>query len=182
VYGDSLSAGYGIDRARGWVALLEERIRRDKLNYSVVNASISGETTAGGRSRIARVLAAERPRIVVVELGGNDGLRGLPISEMKKNLSAIVDACRRARARVLLVGVRMPPNYGPDYTRDFEHAFAEVARRQRVPLVPFLLEGIGTRPELFQADRLHPTEAAQPALLDNVWKKLGPMLERRRAR
>jgi len=180
VYGDSLSAAYGIAQARGWVALLEERIRREKLNYTVVNASISGETTSGGVSRMRKTLEQHRPAIVILELGANDGLRGLPVSETKKNLSQMIRTSQKAGARVLLVGLRMPPNYGPEYTQEFDGAFAELARRHRTALVPFLLEGIADRPELFQADRMHPTEAAQSVLLDNVWKELGPMLRHRR--
>jgi acyl-CoA thioesterase-1 len=180
VYGDSLSAAYGIAQARGWVSLLEERIRREKLDYSVVNASISGETTSGGLSRLRQALDEHRPAIVILELGANDGLRGLPVAEAKNNLAAMIRMAQKSRARVLLVGVRMPPNYGPDYTREFDGAFAELARRHRVALVPFLLEGIAERRELFQADGMHPTEAAQPVLLDNVWRKLGPMIGRGR--
>ena len=180
VYGDSLSAAYGIAQARGWVALLEERIGREKLNYSVVNASISGETTSGGLSRMRKTLEQHRPAIVILELGANDGLRGLPVAETKKSLSTMIQIAQKAGARVLLVGLRMPPNYGPDYTREFDGAFAELARSHRVALVPFLLEGIADRPELFQADRMHPTEAAQPVLLENVWQELRPMLGRKR--
>jgi len=180
VYGDSLSAAYGIAQARGWVSLLEERIRREKLDYSVVNASISGETTSGGLSRLRQTLDEHRPAIVILELGANDGLRGLPVAEAKNNLAAMIRMAQKSRARVLLVGVRMPPNYGPDYTREFDGAFAELARRHRVALVPFLLEGIAERRELFQADGMHPTEAAQPVLLDNVWRKLRPMIGRGR--
>jgi len=180
IYGDSLSAAYGIARERGWVALLEERIRREKLDYSVVNASISGETTSGGLSRMRKVLDEHRPAIVILELGANDGLRGLPVAEAKKNLAAMIRMAQKSGARVLLVGVRMPPNYGPDYTRAFDSAFAELARRHRVGLVPFLLEGIAERQDLFQSDGMHPTEAAQPVLLDNVWRALRPMIGRRR--
>jgi len=180
VYGDSLSAAYGIARERGWVALLEERIRREELNYSVVNASISGETTSGGLSRMRKVLDEHRPAIVILELGANDGLRGLPVAEAKKNLAAMIVMAKKSGARVLLVGVRMPPNYGPDYTRAFDGAFAELARRYRIGLVPFLLEGIAERSDLFQADGMHPIEAAQPVLLDNVWRTLRPMIGRKR--
>ena len=180
VYGDSLSAAYGIAQARGWVALLEERIRREKLDYSVVNASISGETTSGGLSRMSGSLKQHRPAIVVLELGANDGLRGLPVAETKRNLSQMIELSQKAGARVLLVGLRMPPNYGPDYTREFDGVFAELARRHRVRRVPFLLDGMAERPELFQADRLHPNEAAQPILLENIWKELRPMLGRRK--
>jgi len=182
VFGDSLSAAYGLAQSRGWVALLEERLKREKLDYIVVNASISGETTSGGRARIAKLLAEQRPDVVVIELGGNDGLRGLPVAQLKDNLAAMIDAARGAGARVLLVGMRMPPNYGPDYTRAFDGAFAEVARRHGAALVPFLLRGVVEREELFQADRLHPNEAAQPILLDNVWAVLEPILRQAKRR
>jgi acyl-CoA thioesterase-1 len=178
VYGDSLSAAYGIAQARGWVALLEARIKREKLDYTVVNASISGETTSGGVSRMRKALEQHRPAIVILELGANDGLRGLPVAETKKNLAAMIEAAKKAGARVLLVGLRMPPNYGPQYTRAFDGAYAELARRHRVALVPFLFEGLADTPEHFQPDRMHPTEAAQPVLLDNVWRELRPMLGR----
>lgn len=180
VYGDSLSAAYGIAQARGWVALLEERLRREKLDYSVVNASISGETTSGGLSRMRTTLEQHRPAIVILELGANDGLRGLPVAETKKNLATMIRIAHDSRVRVLLVGLRMPPNYGPDYTREFDGAFAELARRHRVALVSFLLAGVADRPELFQADRMHPTEVAQPVMLENVWQELRPMLGRQR--
>lgn len=177
VYGDSLSAAYGIAEKRGWVALLGEKLSREKLDYSVANASISGETSAGGVARIARVLDIHKPSVVIVALGANDGLRGLPVGEMKKNLGAIARAAHGAGAKVLVAGMRMPPNYGPDYAAAFDAAFADVAKAQKAALVPFLLEGMADKVELFQADRLHPTEAAQPILLDNVWKVLRPILK-----
>jgi acyl-CoA thioesterase-1 len=177
VFGDSLSAAYGIAQSRGWVALLEERLKRERLDYSVVNASISGETTSGGRSRIRDVLERHRPSVVIVELGANDGLRGLPVAEMKKNLSAMIQASQRAGARVIVVGVRLPPNYGPDYTSAFDAAFAELAKRHRTALVPFLFEGMAENLEMFQPDRMHPNEAAQPVLLETIWSVLGPMLK-----
>jgi acyl-CoA thioesterase I len=176
VYGDSLSAAYGMPEQRGWVALLDERLKRERPDYSVVNASISGETTAGGLARIGGVLERRKPAIVILELGANDGLRGLPVAQMKKNLSAIIRQLQKAGARVLLVGVRMPPNYGEDYTRAFERAYAELAKSHRTALAPNLLEGFAEKLELFQADRIHPTEAAQPAVLKNVWTKLAPLL------
>ena len=176
VYGDSLSAAYGMPERRGWVALLEERLKRERADYSVANASISGETTAGGLARIGKVLERHRPAIVVLELGGNDGLRGLPVAAMKKNLSAMIEQSQKSGARVLLVGVRMPPNYGEAYAKAFEQAFAELARRHRTALVPYLLEGIDDQGDLFQPDRIHPAEAAQPAMLKNVWGALAPLL------
>ncbi|HUJ88246.1 MAG TPA: arylesterase [Burkholderiales bacterium] len=178
VFGDSLSAAYGIPRDRGWVALLEKRLAAEGYDYSVANASISGEITSGGLARIAKVLAQTRPAVVILELGANDGLRGLPVDEMRKNLRAMVVRAKKSGARVLLIGMRMPPNYGPDYTGAFASAYAELARRERVALVPFMLEGIAARRELFQADELHPTAAGQPLLLDNIWPRLQPLLEK----
>ena len=161
---------------RGWVALLEQRLQRERADYSVVNASISGETTAGGLARIGKVLERHRPAVVILALGANDGLRGLPVAAMKKNLAAMIAQAEQAGARVLLVGMRMPPNYGEAYARAFERAFAEVAKSQRSALLPFLLAGLGEGFELFQADRIHPSEAAQPIVLKNVWGALAPLL------
>jgi acyl-CoA thioesterase-1 len=174
VLGDSLSAAYGIPQSSGWVSLLGERLKQRRSDYTVVNASISGETTAGGAARIGKALAS-KPAIVVVELGGNDGLRGLPVTEMKNNLAAIVQASKREGARVVLVGMQLPPNYGVPYVNQFRAAFGEVAKNERVAFVPLLLEGLDKR-EYFQADNLHPTAAAQPILLENVWKKLAAMV------
>ena len=175
VFGDSLSAGYGLPQEAAWPSLLQRRLAEQRFDYSVANASISGETTAGGRSRIAEALARHRPAVVVLALGANDGLRGLPLAGMRENLAAIIAASRNARARVLLVGMRLPPNYGP-YASDFAGSFREVATREKVPLVPFLLDGIADQPALFQADALHPTAQAQGRLLDNVWAGLAPLL------
>ena len=174
VFGDSLSAAYGIPESAGWVALLGERLKQRKSNYTVTNASISGETSAGGAARIGKALASAKPSIVIVELGANDGLRGLPVTEMKKNLIAIVQASKREGARVVLVGMQLPPNYGVPYVNQFRAAFGEVAKDERVAFVPFLLEGLDQR-EQFQADNLHPTAVAQPILLENVWKKVATM-------
>ena len=162
----------------GWVALLEERLKKEQADYSVANASISGETTAGGLARLGAALEREKPAILVLELGGNDGLRGLPVAQMKKNLSAIVARAQKAGAKVLLVGMRMPPNYGEAYNRAFEGAFAEVAKERRTAYLAFLLEGFGDKAELFQPDRIHPTEAAQPIIVDNVWRALKPLLRK----
>lgn len=178
MFGDSLSAAYGIAAKRGWVALLAERLERERFDYSVVNASISGETTAGGVSRLPRALARHKPEIVILELGGNDGLRGLPAAEMQKNLSTMIALSKKAGAKVLLAGMRVPPNYGPEYARDFAAVFEALAQRHRTALVPFFLEGIAEDLRLFQPDRIHPTEEAQPILLDNVWKALRPLLKR----
>lgn len=182
VYGDSLSSAYGMPERRGWVALLEVRMKRERPHYSVANASISGETSAGGLARFAKVLERHKPSIVVLELGGNDGLRGLPVAAMKKNLSAMIQQSQKAGARVLLVGVRVPPNYGDAYAGAFERAFAELAKAHRTALVPHLFEGFGEKFEQFQPDRIHPTESAQPAILNNVWAKLAPLLRPRAAR
>lgn len=176
VFGDSLSASYGIAANRGWVTLLGERLKRERLDYSVVNASISGETTAGGVARLGKMLEVHRPAVVLLELGANDGLRGLPVAAMKKNLAAMVAMGQKAGAKVLLVGMRLPPNYGPEYTGAFDGAFAEVAKAHKAALVPFLFEGFGEKRELFLEDRIHPNEQAQPLLLENVWKGLRPLL------
>ena len=176
VFGDSLSAAYGLARAQGWVALLENRLKRERVDYSVVNASISGETSAEGRARIDAALAKSRPAIVILELGANDGLRGLPLAPMKANLGAIIERSRAAGARVLLVGMKLPPNYGPQYTTQFEQAFAELAKRYKVAFLPFLLEGFADKREMFQPDNIHPTAAAQPLIEERVWKALRPLL------
>lgn len=176
VFGDSLSAGYGLRQEAAWPSLLAARLQREKPNYNVVNASISGETTAGGLARLGPALTRYRPAVVVLALGSNDGLRGLPIAAIRANLSAMADAAGTAHARVLIVGQRLPPNFGP-YAADFERLFGEVARAKKAALVDFLLAGVATRPELFQADTIHPTAEAQPLLLDNVWRGLSPLLK-----
>ena len=176
VFGDSLSAAYGIAQARGWVALLGERLKRERPDYSVVNASISGDTSSGGVSRIQKTLQQHKPSLVILELGANDGLRGLPVALMKQNLAMIIEQAQKAGARVVLVGMKLPPNYGPDYTQAFESAYGELAKRYHTALVPFLLEDFAENPELFQPDRLHPTEAAQPLMLERVWKALRPLI------
>jgi len=176
VFGDSLSASYGIPAEAGWVSLLEQRVRQKKPGYRVVNASISGETTSGGRYRIEQVLAEHRPAVVILELGVNDGLRGLPLDAAASNLNAIITACRNRKARVLLIGMRLPPNYGSAYAAKFQAIYQQAAQRHKIPLLPFLLEGFADNPELFQADGLHPTTAAQPLIMERVWKLLQPML------
>lgn len=176
VLGDSLSAEYGLGRGDGWVALLEKRLADNHLNFDIVNASISGETTSGGKSRLPALLEKNHPAVVIVELGANDGLRGLPLAETRKNLQDIVSAAKKANARVLLVGMQLPPNYGTDYTKRFAALFPALAKDSKVALVPFLLEGVVTQPQLFQADRIHPTAAAHPIILDNVWPHLKPLL------
>jgi acyl-CoA thioesterase-1 len=176
VLGDSLSAAYGLPREKGWVTLLEERLSARKFNYRVVNASISGETSAGGASRIEALLRQHRPQILILALGANDGLRGLPIEQLETNLEVIIRAARRSDTKVLLAGMHLPPNFGPAYTRRFTAVYAELARRHRTAFVPFLLEGFADRPEYFLADGIHPNAAAQPLILDRVWQALAPLL------
>jgi acyl-CoA thioesterase-1 len=177
VFGDSISAGYGLARVeQGWVALLQTRLKDQEYGYQVVNASVSGETTAGGLARLPRALMLHQPKIVILELGGNDGLRALPVAQMRANLVRMVDLASAAGARVLLLGIRMPPNYGPDFTEQFRLTYTDLARDKKVPLVPFLLNDIALVPNLMQADGIHPNEQGQPKLLDNVWPLLKPLL------
>ncbi len=176
VVGDSISAGYGLPPGTGWTVLLAKRLAERHYAYDVVNASISGDTTAGGRARLPALLDEHRPAIVVIELGANDGLRGGDLNATRDNLDAMIDMATRAHARVLLVGMQLPPNYGAAYTTRFAALYADASRRHHVALVPFLMQGFAERFDLFQADRYHPTEAAQPRLLDNVWPVLAPML------
>ena len=178
VWGDSLSAGYGLQIQQAWPSLLERRITETKLPHKVVNASISGETTSGGRSRLPAALQTHKPAVVVIELGANDGLRGLPPKLMAANLQAMIDASRQAGAKVLLVGMRMPPNYGPDYTTSFENAFKDLARSNKVRLVPFMMEGFADKRQFFQQDGIHPIADAQPLILDTIWRELAPLLRR----
>lgn len=178
VLGDSLSAAYGIPRETGWVNLLSQRLREQKSPYQVVNASVSGETSAGGLTRLPALLVTHRPRLLILALGANDGLRGLPPPQTARNLEDIIAQTEKQGGRVLLVGMRLPPNYGASYAGKFQAVFSEVAKNRKVPLVPFLLEGIATQAERFQADGLHPTAQAQPQLLETVWRGLAPLLER----
>ncbi|GGA74193.1 arylesterase [Arenimonas soli] len=177
VMGDSLSAAYGLAPEQGWVALLAERLRAEEPGWRVANASISGETTAGGASRIAGELKRHQPDVVVIELGANDGLRGLDLDQTRANLERMVTAAKTAGAQVLLLGMRIPPNYGPDYTRGFERNYTALAEEHGVALLPFLLEPIATDREAFQADNLHPVADAQPKLRDHVWPALVPLLD-----
>ena len=179
VFGDSLSAAYGLASGEGWVSLLAGRISRERLPWRVVNASVSGETTAGGLSRLPADLARHHPSVVLIELGANDALRGQPISEIRANLERMIRLVRKARAQPVLVGIMIPPNYGIDYAAEFRGVYADVAKHEKVPLVPFLLAGIVDKPDLFQADQLHPTAQAQPAIVDNVWPTLEPLLARK---
>lgn len=181
IVGDSLSAEYGLRRGAGWVALLEKRLVAERRPARVVNASISGDTTAGGRSRLPALLRTHQPTVVVIELGGNDALRGLPLQMSRDHLRSMVQASQQAGARVLLVGMEMPPNYGARYAEEFRQVFVDVARSENVPLVPFFLKGVADGPDpltLFQPDRIHPNEAAQPIMLDNVWPSLRNLLAR----
>lgn len=176
VVGDSISAAFGMDTQQGWVHLLDERMRNEGFEHQVVNASISGDTSAGGAARLPALLAEHQPQLVIVELGGNDGLRGLPPSQLQQNLASMIDASRGAGAKVLLLGMRIPPNYGERYTTAFAKVFDDVAAEKNVPLVPFLLEGVGGVTSLMQDDGVHPAVAAQPRLLENVWPTLKPLL------
>lgn len=177
VLGDSLSAEYGIKRGSGWVQLLSERLQQQKFRWQVVNASVSGETTSGGRSRLPALLQQHRPRIVIIELGANDGLRGLSLNVTRQNLLAMIQDAQQSGAKVLLVGMQLPPNFGASYTRDFADLFRRLAKERKTALVPFLLEGIAADLSYFQDDRIHPNEKAQVRLLDNVWGGLLPLLK-----
>ncbi|WP_232309951.1 arylesterase [Roseateles depolymerans] len=179
VLGDSLSAEYGLARGTGWVALMTQRLNQQQLPAEVINASISGDTTSGGLARLPALLKQHQPTLLVIELGGNDALRGLPLANTRDNLRAMVRAGKAAGAKVLLVGMQIPPNMGPSYTREFEAGFKTVAQEEKVPLVPFLLAGVADRSDAadwFQPDRIHPLAKAHPVMLENVWKQLRPML------
>ncbi|KWF12094.1 arylesterase [Burkholderia pseudomultivorans] len=180
VLGDSLSAEYGLPRDTGWVALLRQRLAAERIDYSVANASVSGDTTSGGRARLPAVLQRLKPSIVVVELGANDALRGVPLATTERNLRDIVADARRAQAKVVLVGMYVPPNYGPDYTQKFHAVYTRLSKDLGVPLVPFLLAGIENKPDMFQSDQIHPAQQAQGVLLDNVWPTLKPLLTKPR--
>lgn len=176
VLGDSLSAGYGLSTEAGWVSLLARRIQREGRPHQVVNASVSGETTAGGLTRLPALLEEHRPSVLVIELGANDGLRGLPFGVMRENLGGLIRLGRDSGASVLLIGVRLPPNYGVAYTEGFQAVFREVSTQEGVPLVPALLKNVAEHWDLMQSDGLHPTAAAQDRLLDTVWPTLEPLL------
>ena len=177
VMGDSLSAAYGLSASQGWVSLTAQRIAKEKPGWRVVNASISGETTAGGAARISAALKRHKPSVVFIELGANDGLRGLPLAQIRSNLEAMIAAANAANAKVLLIGMRLPPNYGPDYTQGFERTFRELAQRKGTAYLPFLLQPIALDDRAFQSDRLHPVASAQPRLRDHVWTSLAPLLK-----
>ena len=178
VFGDSLSAGYGLQPSQGWASLLQQKLSTEGYGQRVVNASISGETTSGGKTRLPRALAQHHPDIVILELGANDGLRGLPLEATRANLDAMIQLIQKAGARPLLVGIQLPPNYGPSYTTRFRDLFAGLARERRAALVPFLMEGVAVDERYMQADGLHPNAAGQPLLLDTVWRTLKPLLRR----
>ncbi|WP_199171463.1 MULTISPECIES: arylesterase [Luteimonas] len=177
VMGDSLSAGYGMAASQGWVALLQQRLQGEAPGWRVVNASISGETSAGGASRIAEAVVRERPEVVVIALGANDGLRGLPLADARRNLARMIGASQHVGAKVLLVGMRMPPNLGAEYTAGFERNYRDLSALFDTALLPFLLEPVAEDRANFQDDNLHPTIAAQPVILDHVWPALRPLLD-----
>ena len=176
VLGDSISAAFGLDTRQGWVSLLEQRLAAEGFDYQVVNASVSGDTSAGGLARLPTLLAEHRPDLLIVELGGNDGLRGQPPAQLQQNLAAIVQSARESGARVLLLGMQLPPNYGARYNALFSQVYADVAGAAQVPLLGFFLDGVGGVPALMQGDGIHPNAAAQPRLLDNLWPQLKPLL------
>ncbi len=180
VLGDSLSAEYGLQRGEGWVALMQNRLEQENISAHVVNASISGDTTSGGRSRLPALLAQHKPTLLIIELGGNDALRGLPLAMSQDNLQAMATAAKATGAKVLLLGMQMPPNYGQAYAKQFADMFSEVAKDQQLALVPFLLKGVADVPDslkLFQADRIHPVAAAHPTILKNVWPTVTKLLK-----
>jgi acyl-CoA thioesterase-1 len=176
VLGDSLSAGFGLEIRESWVTLLQQRLVDEGYGYQVVNASISGDTTAGGLARLPRVLERHRPSIVIVELGGNDGLRGLPVPRLRANLEQMISLAAEAGARVLLAGIQIPPNYGPRYARAFAEVFPSLAAERQVPLIDFILQDVALDPSLMQADGIHPNAAGQPVILETVWSALTGML------
>lgn len=176
VLGDSISAAFGLDTRQGWVSLLEQRLAAEGFDYQVVNASVSGDTSAGGLARLPTLLAEHQPQLVIVELGGNDGLRGQPPAQLQQNLAAIIQGARESGARVLLLGMQLPPNYGARYNALFSQVYADVAGAAQVPLLGFFLDGVGGVPALMQGDGIHPNAAAQPRLLDNLWPQLKPLL------
>jgi len=177
VVGDSLSAAYGIPVAQGWVSLLQERLDAGDYPWEIVNASISGDTTANARARLSRALTSHEPAVVLLELGGNDGLRGLSLTAMKANLAAMIVSLQEAGAQLLLIGVQLPPNYGPRYTEKFQSIYQELAREYGIALLPSLVAGIGTEQNLMQSDGIHPNATAQPLIRDRVWEELEPLLD-----
>jgi len=178
VYGDSLSASYGVAKQQGWVSFLQKKLINHQYKYDVINASISGETTSGGLTRLASTLTRTKPSIIILELGANDGLRGLPVKDMTNNLSNMIAQSKKANVKVILVGMKIPPNYGPKYTESFSKAYPQLSQQHKVSLVPFMLENIAAKPNLIQDDGLHPNALGQPMMLDNIWPKLQLMLKK----
>lgn len=176
VVGDSISAALGLETSQGWVSLLQKKLDSERIDHRVVNASISGDTSAGGAARLPSLLGEHKPEVVIIELGGNDGLRGQPPAQLQQNLASMVEQSRQVGAKVLVLGMRLPPNYGKRYTDAFARVFSDVAKEQQVPLVPFFLEGVGGVEGMMQADGIHPAAGAQPKLLENVWPSLQPLL------
>lgn len=176
VFGDSLSAGFGLHKDEGWVELLQQKLNKQQFNYTVINASISGDTTSSGLTRLPNALNTNLPDIVILELGGNDGLRGLSLKSMKSNLSTMVDLCLNIDAKVLLVGMQLPPNYGPFYVNTFSKSYSDLANEKNIPLLPFLLAGFESDMSYFQRDKIHPNAKAQGLIVQNVWGKLKPLL------
>ena len=179
VVGDSLSAEYGLTRGAGWVALLDQKLKANRIDARIVNASISGETTSGGRARLPALLKQHKPQVVVIELGANDGLRGLPVAAAESNLRQMITLSQQQGAKVMLVGMRMPPNYGRTYTERFFGMFSALSKEYKAPLVPFMLEGVADKPALFQADRLHPNAQAHPIILNNIWPTFSTLITSR---
>jgi acyl-CoA thioesterase-1 len=178
IYGDSLSASYGVAQQQGWAILLQQKLNSHHYHYDVINASVTGETSSGGLSRITSTLADIKPAIVIIELGANDGLRGLPLKEMTQNLSAMITLSKKSKAKVLLVGMRIPPNYGPKYTSDFNQTYTQLSKKHRISLVPFMLENVAAKPELIQEDGLHPNALGQAIILKNIWPQLQTLLKK----
>ncbi len=178
IYGDSLSAAYGIPQQQGWAALLKEKLRTEKLNYDIINASISGETTSGGLTRLADTLKQNKPKVIILELGANDGLRGLPVKTMHDNLDAMIQLSKKSGAKVLLLGMRIPPNYGPKYTEEFSQTYIKLAKQHKIAVVPFMLENVAAKPDLIQQDGLHPNTLGQPIILENIWQQLRLLLKK----
>ena len=178
IYGDSLSAAYGIPQQQGWAALLKKKLAQENLKYEVVNASIGGETTDGGLMRLAGTIRQVKPTIIILELGANDGLRGLPIKNMRNNLSAMIQLCKKSGVNVLLIGMKIPPNYGVKYTEAFSQTYEQLAKQHKVALLPFMLENVAARPDLIQTDGLHPNALGQPVILENIWPELRKLLKK----
>ena len=176
VLGDSLSAEYGLARGEGWVSLLQKKMAAEKITVPVINASISGETTSGGKARLPALLLKHQPAVVIIELGANDALRGLSLAATQKNLRTMIKDAKKSQAQVLLIGMQIPPNYGADYTRQFSALFPKLAKETKSSLVPFMLRGVADKIEFFQADRIHPAAAAHPTILNNIWPQLKPLL------